>query len=125
MKLSMTNSIFWRRLNTEQVAGLLSSTGFDAVDCCLNDMADDNDRFNKPDYREQAVIWRKCMEDKGLTVNQTHAPCSFQNWDDPVYFEEVIFDRIRRSLEITSIMGAEITIVHPLRHFTYAVLQLH
>ena len=40
-------------------------------------------------------------------------------WDNQEYFRDVIVPRIIRCLEISSILGADISVVHPLHHWEY------
>ena len=98
---------------------ILSKAGFDAVDFVLNDLCDDNSEMyltNTVDYCNTV----KCEANKrGLTIEQTHAPFVFKNWGDKNHFENVIFSRTVRSLEMSALLGAKIAVVHPLHHMTY------
>jgi len=55
----------------------------------------------------------------GLTVEQTHAPFQFKNWDSEEHFESVIIPRLARSLEMSARMEAKISVVHPIHYMVY------
>ena len=90
--------------------------GFDAIDFSLCEMVEADSEFNAEDYAEKAKKYRAAADELGLTINQTHAPFRFKNWDDADNFNNVIFPCIVRSLEISGILGAETVIVHPIHY---------
>ncbi|MBQ8849977.1 MAG: sugar phosphate isomerase/epimerase [Clostridia bacterium] len=98
---------------------LCKDAGFDAVDFSLCEMVEDGSEFNRDDYREVALKYRKAADDMGLAITQTHTPFRFKNWDDEENYKNVIFPRIVRSLEISALLGAEVAVVHPLHHMEY------
>ena len=101
-------------------AKLIKGAGFDALDFDLCRMENENDVLNGDNYREIAEQYRKEIEAEGLYVNQTHTPFHFKDWDNKEYYDNYIFPMVVRSLEITSILGAKIAIVHPIHHLEYA-----
>lgn len=121
MDISLNIACAWKRFGKDpkEAARLIKAAGFDAVDFDLCDMANDDDRFNQDNYRELALEFRKQIEAEGLYVNQTHTPFTFQNWDNEEFYNNVIFPRMVRSLEISALLGAETAIIHPLHYSEY------
>ncbi len=120
MKLSFNLECFEKHYGEDygSMAKIAKSAGFEKVDFCLGSMYKDGDRLNKDGYRQLAESYRRQIEGEGLFINQTHAPFRFKEWDEKS-FEEIIFPRIVRSLEISAILGAQIAVVHPLHHRVY------
>ena len=119
MKLTMNVSPQSGKRTCFDTFDILSKAGFDSVDFMLNDLVfDDSDMFlaNTAEYCEKI---RLGANKHGLTVEQTHAPFQFKNWDNEEHFESVIFPRIVRSLEMSALLGAKISVVHPLHHRVY------
>lgn len=98
---------------------IFRTAGFDALDFSLSDLVNDDSEMYQSNPVEYAERIKRDAEERGLSIRQTHAPFLFQNWDDETHFESVIFPRIVRSLEMSAIMGARITVVHPLHHRVY------
>ena len=121
MDISLNIASVWKRYGKDagKAAKLIKAAGFDAVDFDLCPMDEDDDRFNRDDYRELAKECRRQIEAEGLYVNQTHVPFTFKNWDNEEHFNNVIFPRTVRSLEISAILGAQTAIVHPLHYSEY------
>ncbi len=121
MKLSFTFGVLEWRYGVEKSASLVANAGFDAFDYSLERLKKDDDVMNTDAYRAEAEKIRKIAESNGLVINQIHAPFSWKNsqWMDETFYEENIFPRIVRSLEIAGIFGVKVAVVHPLHHFTY------
>ncbi len=120
MKLSMNIAGLEQRFGLEKAVEMCVNAGFDAMDYCLEPMCDPNCILNKDgEYAAEAERIRRLAEEKGLPITQTHAPFSFSAWRDPVVCEEFILPAIRRSIEISAMLGAKVAVVHPLHHFVY------
>ncbi len=120
MKLSFNLDCFEKHYENDyaSMARIAKQVGFDLGDVCLCSMVRDDDQFNQSNYRALAEDYRRQIEGEGLFVNQTHAPFRFTEWNDNA-FEEVVFPRTVRSLEISALLGAKVAVVHPLHHFVY------
>ena len=119
MKISMNiSSLFTRYTKDEKIKCMMAcrDAGFEAVDFSLCEMIEDESEFNSDSYIEIAKKYREAADEIGLTINQTHAPFKFKNWDDADNFNNVIFPRLVRCLEISGILGAETVIVHPIHY---------
>ena len=119
MKLTMNVSPKNGCHSYSECLDILATAGFDAVDFMLNDLVFDSSEMYRSDHRTYAENIRQEAVRRGLTVEQTHAPFQFKNWDDPEHFEKVIFPRFITSLEMSAIMGAKISVFHPLHYKTY------
>lgn len=122
MKISFPLGAIEAKVGTEKALLLSKEAGFDAVDYGLGELVDDNSALSGDGYREHAENIRKMADKIGIEINQTHAPFTFPmaRWNSPDEFENVIMPRFYRTLEISGILGASVSVVHPLHHFTYA-----
>jgi sugar phosphate isomerase/epimerase len=121
MKISFPLGAIEAKVGTEKALLLSKEAGFDAVDYGLGELVDDNSALSGDGYREHAENIRKMADKIGIEINQTHAPFTFPyaRWNSPDEFENVIMPRFYRTLEISGILGASVSVVHPLHHFTY------
>lgn len=123
MKLSFTFAALEWRFGYEKSVALIRDAGFDAFDYSLDCMVKDDSPFNGPDWRAHAQRIRACADAAGLCINQTHAPFGFsvsRLWSNDQAYREIILPRIRRAIEISGIFGAEVCVIHPIHHGTYA-----
>lgn len=120
MNLSLNVRYLTQLMDTQSIAKLVSSAGFDSADYNFEHMVDRDDPLNSKDGLRIAEQIGKQMADNGLPVRQTHAPFKFRNFSDPVEFEEFIRPAVIRSIEYSAAMGAKVVVVHPLHHMVYA-----
>ena len=120
MNLTLNSSELIRRFGLEEAAKMCKNAGFDSIDYSLCCMEQPEDIFNnEKEYRKAAEDLRKVIDATSLPVTQTHTPFAYSAWKDPKAYEEFIMPSIRRSIEISAILGAKIAVVHPLHHFVY------
>lgn len=98
---------------------LLADVGFDAYDITLCGMYKNDEHWaNLDSYKEEASRLRALADKLGIACNQSHAPFPSSVGDDEK--DAVIFNKIVRSMEVASILGAKIIVVHPKQHLPYA-----
>lgn len=120
MKLTMNIAESEGRFGLEKALSIIKNAGFDSVDYGLGAMEQKGSVLHdRTKYRAEAQRIRALADAAGLPITQTHAPFSFQDWNDPVAYEDFILPAIKRSLEISALLGAKIAVVHPLHHWTY------
>ena len=120
MKLTINAHELIRRFGWDRAAEICKRAGFDSMEYSLGCMEQANDIFNdEKEYLAAAEALRKVIDANGLPVTQTHAPFNYSGWKDRRVYEEFIIPSIRRSVEISAILGAKIAVVHPLHHFVY------
>lgn len=121
MLLSTNVETLLKKYDDEFSIGIFARAGFDAVDYPVWQLVDDDNRFNGPDYKEIAAEVRRIATAHGVTINQTHAPFTFNKklLSDPVAYEEIVMPRLIRSIEITALLGGKITAMHPLHYLDY------
>lgn len=121
MRVSFTLSSIEYRFGFERSMQLIREAGFPALDHSLDGMVSDKSPFCGDDWRAHAERVRACADRLGLKINQTHAPFSFSGsaWNNADLYRDVILPRIRRSIEISGIFGADTVIVHPIHHGVY------
>lgn len=118
MLLSTQTEALGPMFGEPQAIRMLAQAGFDAFDLSLFSMfSDPNYPMNRPDYREYAASLRDVAQEAGIVCNQAHAPFA-SSVGDPEQ-DEARFQTIARSLEVASIVGAKIIVVHPKHHLDY------
>ncbi len=106
-----------KRFGDEKAIELLADAGFDALDYSAFHMKDNDSPLCQNDYKDYAMYLKNIALNKGVSFVQAHAPMPLSNCD-----KEYIDDfkkRIIKSMEATSIMGAQIIVVHPLHYLEY------
>lgn len=95
---------------------MIHEAGFPAYDFTMQKMLskDPDEPLNQEDYVEYAKGLRALADELGIICNQAHAPFTFGKKD-----QREIFDKIVRSMEVASILGAKIIVVHPIQHLPY------
>lgn len=120
MNLTMNIAESEDRFGLEKALSIIKNAGFDSIDYGLGAMEKTNAVLNDPArYRAEAQRIKALADAAGLPITQTHTPFSFENWKDPVVYEEFILPAIKRSIEVSAILGAKVAVVHPLHHWTY------
>ncbi len=71
---------------------------------------------NTDAYREYMLRLKKTADEAGIVCNQAHAPFPSAKYDDEE-FNKKMFDKIVRSMECASLLGAGIIVVHPIHGF--------
>ncbi|MBO5852335.1 MAG: sugar phosphate isomerase/epimerase [Clostridia bacterium] len=106
-------------LSAKEAIKINADAGFDAYDISLFGLTrDENFEFNCDNYAEKARELREYADSLGIVCNQSHAPFSTSTGD--MEKDKWIFGKIIRSMEIASILGAKIIVVHPKQHLCYA-----
>lgn len=95
---------------------MLHEAGFPAYDFTMQKMLskEPDEPLNADNYVEYAKGLRALADELGMVCNQAHAPFTTGKKD-----QREIFDKIVRSMEVASILGAEIIVVHPIQHLPY------
>ena len=121
MELSINIGNLMGRYDFAKCIDIYKEAGFTACDYSVMGMVNDADPMNGDNYRELAEAARRISDEKGFPITQTHAPFNFPGkfWNDPVVFEEMIMPRMIRSIEISAMLGAKVTIVHPFHSVVY------
>ncbi len=119
MLLSFPTEPLYKYYDDKKIIKLYRDAGFDAYDSslCLS-MKKEGHPFAGDNAIEYAKELRKYADEIGIVCNQAHAPFA-SSCGDPEKDEE-IFKSIVKSMEIASILGAKIIVVHPKQHLEYA-----
>ena len=110
-----------RLYGLEEAIRLNADAGFDAYDISLFALMGNEYPlgFRSENYVDYAKEVRAYADSLGILCNQSHAPLAHDNGDKA--HDENTFNQIVKSLEIASILGAKISIVHPKQHLPYGV----
>ena len=119
MLLSTQTLLLARELSYKESLNIIKQAGFDAYDITLVEMHNhtENDAFAQEDYIETAKALRAYADNLGIVCNQAHAPFRGEvyNEDDEKRLDQ---DTIK-AIEIASILGAKIIVVHPKQYLRY------
>lgn len=116
MKLS-THTYPLLHLGFEGAIRAISEAGFDAYDFSIFDMSNPQDQLRQDGWRERIQAVRRYADSIGIVCNQSHAP--FPSYrDDDESWNAQIGGWLIRALEITSILGGKLCVVHPWNNFT-------
>lgn len=117
MLISTPNGRLCKRFGIYEGLRMIKEAGFDAYDMSLFSVGDfDKIAREGGDWREEARKVRAYADSIGLPCNQTHPIFPPVNGDekDPERYETLL-----RHLEISSILGAKIAVVHPIQYLYY------
>ncbi len=118
MYLSTTTSNCSNKVSLKESIKILKDAGFKAYDCSLFGNTAARKLSDSENYREQALEIRQYADSLGIICNQAHA--FFHSSTGNKEQDDVIFGKIVRDMEVASILGAKIIVVHPKQHLTYA-----
>jgi len=119
MIISTQTDRFAAKFGDHDAIKLLAKVGFDALDYSMFGILNKNHPINRDDYREYAKSLRKTAGENNIVFNQAHAPfpsyIQYPGKDKTeMGYNEIIVHFIVRAMEVASILGAEIIIVHPI-----------
>ena len=118
-KLSLNGDRLYKRYGAYRAGTLIREAGFTAIDFSFMPMAkDENHPFLQDNYLEIAHDIRAEYDKAGIEVNQAHSPFAFPLdlfWKDEA-LETIIYPRMIRAMEMASILGAKIIIIHPIHY---------
>jgi len=120
MLISTQTDMFAKKFGDHDAIKLLAKVGYDALDYSMFHLMDRHCPLNREDYREYARSLRKTAEEYNIIFNQAHAPFPsyIQNpTKDQQIYNEIIVHAIVRAMEVISILGGKIIIVHPITLF--------
>lgn len=115
MRLSINTGPLAGKFGVFRAIEIFSNAGFDCVDITFPSACVKN---SQADYVKVAEQVRDYAEENGVEINQTHAYCPTSD-EDPEKTAK-IFERLIKDIHASSIMGAEVVIVHPNQHLRYA-----
>lgn len=119
LNVSTTTWVLDTRLGYKNAVKVLKQAGFNTYDLKLYENVNYCAEFlASENYRENALNFKAYADSLRLTCNQAHAPYPSSDEDKTKTGE--IFDLIVRSMEVASILGAKIIVVHPMQHLNYA-----
>ncbi len=119
MLLSTTTEFSARKISEKDAIELIAKAGFSAYDISLFELTrNDEYHFNRDDYVKSAKELRVFADSLGIVCNQSHAPFPSSVGDEVK--DKEIYEKIIRAMEIASILGAKIIVVHPKQHLNYA-----
>ena len=96
----------------EETIKILKKIGFDCYDLSMFSLNRKDGYFSADDYKERALSLRRAADEVGIACNQSHAPFPVFIPDNAEWNERG-FDLCVRALEITSLVGGAICVVHP------------
>lgn len=123
MYLSTGSKYILHGRSEKDIIAEVAAAGFDCLDLTLCDMArNDEHVFFKENWSETAMELKSEAEKNGIFYNQAHAPfhMNMNNYLAGGDGEKDVLFRITRSIEVASLVGAKIIIVHPVQCMDYS-----
>ena len=117
MRLVTQTDLIANRIGDEECVRMLARAGFDAIDWSFFEMTEGKGIWCTDGWREHALALRAAADEAGVGFSQAHAPFPSSNGTLP--FDEVIVQRIVRSMEVASVLGVKNIVVHPKQHLYY------
>ena len=115
MRLSTTTGVLQKRFGYAKAIKMIAEAGFDAYDIDMCRINVENTPIAESGYLDFARQLNKVSEKCGIICNQAHAPFPTQlNGNDE--YNKKTFDMIVRSMELASMLGAEIIVMHPIKN---------
>lgn len=114
MKLVTQTEVISDRLGDEAAVRIICESGFDGLDYSMFKMSDDDDILNTDGYKKHIKNLADIAASYGKTFEQAHSPfpsCREGN----VEYNEKMFEKLKRSLEIAGMLDAKICVVHPVQ----------
>ncbi len=112
LKISTQTDHFGRLFGEEEAIRRLAEIGYDAYDFSMFDIDSDDRLINCSDYEKRALRLQRIAEENNIFCNQSHAPFPSYRLDDEEYNKR-IFPLIVRAIEITSLLGGKMVVIHP------------
>ena len=117
MLTSTQNGKLQKCYGTAESIRMLKQAGFDAYDMSMYSFfGDASNPFNGEHWREEAQKIRAYADSLGMPCNQAHAIFPLIRGDDS---DAARHECLLRQMEIASILGAKIIVVHPHQHLYY------
>lgn len=107
---------FMRYGSIEEVLMLLKKAGFCAYDCSLSNELVGKRLLKTDDYIEEAKKLREFADNIGIICNQSHGIYPMIKMGDSRYNEEAFKMQVK-CLQVSSILGANICVVHPYNNY--------
>lgn len=130
MLISTQTSGFAAKFGDHDAIKLLAKAGFDALDYSMFGFAASNKNhpLRTESYREYAQSLRKTADEYNVIFNQSHAPFpSYIQYPSKeqaeMGYNEIIVYAIIKAMEVTSILGGKIIIVHPISLLNHSYLE--
>lgn len=112
MLISTEIASFRKTINDDfEIVKLLKQAGFTAYDFSMSNAQFALEFLKDDSCYDFAKKLRKFADDIGIVCNQTHAPFPTLKRDDE--WNKTMLSALKRSIKVSSILGAKICVVHP------------
>lgn len=118
MQLVTTTEKTAEAFGDEECVRILAEAGFDAIDWGFFEMAAGKGIWCTDDWKEHALHLKELGAEYGIGFAQAHAP--YPSSTGKACEDEVIRERILRSMHAAALMGIGHIVVHPRQHLVYA-----
>ena len=113
MRLSVETYVLHKRYGDKRAVEMLKKAGFDSVDYSFDWLAEEDDTLGE-NYQECAKKVRGYLTEYDMVCNQAHGPLTLK-YGGAFEVTDPEYQKLVRSIEAASIMGAESIIVHALK----------
>ena len=102
--------------SAREIVQMMKEAGFTAYDASMGTNGVLDWMLYAEDWQEKAREFRAFADKIGLPCNQSHAPFASVRKGDEKY-NEWMFPRLIRAIEVSGILGAKVCVVHPCNDF--------
>lgn len=117
MKLVTLTGDLSERFGDFEALRLIAEAGFDGYDYSMFGMVQDENILNTEDYKKHIESVKRLADELGIECRQAHAPFATSAFEDD--YNEKIYKRLIRSIEIAGFLGAHTIVIHPNQHLEY------
>ena len=96
----------------KEIVKMLKNAGFTAYDATMFTQGILDPMLFAEDWEKQAKEFRAYTDELGIVCNQSHAPFASARINNDEY-NEWMFPRLVRAIEVSGILGAKVCVVHP------------
>ena len=114
--ISIDCGCFRKYGNIKEIIKMLKDAGFDAYDATMFTKGLLDDLIFADDWIELVKDLRAYADSIGIACNQAHAPFASMKANDEEY-NEWMFPRLVRAIQVSGILGAKVCVVHPCNDF--------
>lgn len=119
MLLVTQTDVLGQLYGDKRAVEMIAEADFDAIDFSMFPMSRNDFVLNTADYKKYALEIKETADRAGTIFAQAHAPFSFSIQDGEEAYLKTVRERVIRSIEVASLLGAETLVVHPIQFRPY------
>lgn len=118
LKTGICSGVYIHRYGLSQGLSRMKSHGYDCLD--YSDFVNTNSdlfKMNDNEFEHSLLSQKQATKDAGIEICQTHGPWRYPPHDYSVEQREERFEKMKKSIRGTSILGCKYIVIHPIMPF--------